>query len=106
MAPAARPPRTPRKGRPEKWPETVNRFMDWLDRRERSKFTTRNYRDDLMDFALWWENEGHPGEHPTPVEIAEEDLRDWKRHLRTEPIGKEGRTRKPGSVNVKLAALK
>ena len=109
--------------------------MKSLGKRECSTLTKRNYGDDLTDFGLWWENEGHPTVQLSPASIDDEDLREWKRWLKEEPLNSagwtedrwhrlqeqnrakhpgyrampfvaSGRTRKPGSINTKLATLK
>ncbi len=107
---------TPRTRRPRAttWDAAVGDFMAYLEKRERSSYTRRNYRDDLRDFALWWENEGNPAEPLLPVSVSEEDLLGWKLFLRNEEIEKrldeDGKRiigkREAGSVNVKLASLK
>jgi integrase/recombinase XerC len=41
-----------------------------------------------------------------PAAITDSDLRDWKEHLRSEPLDSDGRTRKPAAINAKLAAMR
>jgi integrase len=91
--------------RPSTWADAVNRFMTSLENEERSQHTTHHYRDDLRAFELWW-TKARAGEPLLPVSVVEEDIREWKRHLKTDTIDDKGNTRKPATVNTKLAALK
>ena len=89
---------------PTTWHEAVERFMVWLANEERSKYTSDHYSDDLHAFELWWENES-PDVPLMPATITEEELRDWKRHLKNDPL-KSGDRRMPATVNAKLSAVK
>jgi integrase/recombinase XerC len=77
--------------------------MASLQRADASAHTTHHYRDDLRSFASWWAESSE--EVLTPGAITDYDLRDWRDHLRDEPLP-SGRTRKPASINAKLSAVK
>jgi len=78
--------------------------MTSLEHEARSAHTTHHYRDDIRAFATWWA-ETSPDEVLTPGTITDYDLREWQRHLREQTV-KNGRTRKPATINAKTAALK
>jgi site-specific recombinase XerD len=90
--------------KPASWSDAVDRFMNSLDHAGRSSHTTHHYRDDLRAFATWWAETS--AEALSPTAITDYDLREWKRHLREEKLDETGRTRKPATINAKLAAVK
>src|SRR5262245_25173247 len=86
-------------GRPaSSWPDAVDRFAAHLDAAERSPLTIRNYRDDLISFASWYQETYK--EAPGPGWLGATELREWKAHL------SEGRKQMPATVNRALAAMR
>jgi integrase/recombinase XerC len=91
---------------PAGWGEAVTRFRNHLlGPAEASRYTVDHYGRDLGSFASWW-GSAREGIELSPGAITDSDLRDWKEHLRTEPLDPTGRTRKPAAVNAKLAAMR
>jgi integrase len=87
------------------WADAVGAFENALERESRSSHTAHHYRDDLRAFAAWWAKVS-PKEELTPGAITEDDLSEWQHYLRTEPMDGAGRTRKPATINAKMAAVK
>jgi integrase/recombinase XerC len=100
----AKPTRAARNGKATTWPEAVDRFMTHLEHAGKSPHTTHHYRDDLRMFATWWA-EGSLGDL-FPGKITDYDLREFQRHLREDRLDAAGRTRKPATINAKMAAVK
>jgi site-specific recombinase XerD len=95
----------PRTDRPASWEEARERFIRSLADEERSRHTRDHYEADIRAFEAWWD-ENRPDERLLPTAVVEEDIRDWKRSLKTESLDDTGRTRKPATINAKLAAVK
>jgi len=80
------------------WAHALTRFFDHLLEHEKSRHTLRNYREDLLAFTAWYQDEFR--ERPDLRALAPSELRLWKAHLR------EARRLEPATVNRKLAALR
>jgi integrase len=103
---ASRTKKAPAKGsKSMSWADAVGAFENALDHGGRSNHTAHHYRDDLRAFATWWAK-ASPHEELTPQAITDDDLGEWQHHLRTEPMDQAGRTRKPATINAKMAAVK
>lgn len=86
------------------WNDAVDSFMAALEHDGCSQHTTHHYRDDLRAFAAWWKRMT-PKEVLAPQALTDYDLREWQRYLREEKLDEIGRTRKPATINAKMAAL-
>jgi len=83
---------------PANWDESIQQFDAYQAEQERSELTRRNYRDDLVAFAAWYETKYQ--EAPALAELSATELRAWKESLVKE------RELKPQTVNRKLAAIR
>jgi integrase len=103
------PPRTKRgpkaSAKTTNWADSVGAFENALEREKRSGHTAHHYRDDLRAFAAWW-SKAYPNEELAPGAITADDLDEWQDYLRNEPMRQPGRTRKPATINAKMAAVK
>jgi site-specific recombinase XerD len=76
----------------ESW---VRDFRAWLKKLDRSPHSIRAYLSDVQLFAAWFAEQT---DEPFAVDaVTERDVQDWRDHLES--------TRKPATVNRKLAAL-
>ncbi len=82
---------------PRDWSGALDLFDRHLEDNERSDHTRANYRDDLDDFAGWYEWKYQ--EKPILAILQPAELRDWKSHML------EDRKYQPATANRKLAAL-
>ena len=110
-------PRPIRKGAVTAWGDATGRFMDHLDgAAEASVHTKRAYRRALARFAKWWtkidatrrKDEAQEGIPLEPGTVIGSDVRDYTRHLRTEPFDEDDdkRRRKAGAVNALVSPVK
>jgi site-specific recombinase XerD len=82
-----------RAARPKSWDEARDAFIVSLADDDRSRRTREHYRDDIGTFEAWWD-ENRPGERLLPSAVVDEDIREWKRWLKNEPLNDAGFTRK------------
>src|ERR687888_655549 len=78
--------------------DTVDLFIQELERQEASALTIRNYHSDLAHFQKWFD--GSTGEPFSPTAITPTDIRDYRSHLLTVE------RRAPSTINRRLAALR
>jgi integrase/recombinase XerC len=99
----------PRASAPVTWEEAVKRFLAHLvGPGEASPYTYDHYSKNLDHFRAWWVH-AHPDRELEPRALLGSDLKDWKDFLREEkiaPATDRERTRKAGTVNAMMAAVK
>ena len=83
---------------PATWTEALDRFDAHLHEHERSRHTREDYREDLEQFAAWYQ--ARYQEAPALATIAPAELREWKRHLHEE------RGHQVATVNRRLASIR
>ena len=66
----------PAPGRPAAWADALTRFFDHLLEHEKSRHTLRNYREDLLAFTAWYQDEFR--ERPDLRALAPSELRLWR----------------------------